>query len=64
MSSVKRKTVRGLGRGRWGSGSGLMSRVALFPMDLGQEVLSGLRGSVQVGWTLPGRLLGPASRMR
>ena len=46
MSSVKRKTVRGLGRGRWGSGSGLMSGVASFPMDLGQEVLSGLREAV------------------
>lgn len=44
MSSVKRKT--GLGQGRGGSGSGLMSGVASFPRGLGQEVLSGLRDAV------------------
>lgn len=41
MSSVKRKTR--LGRGRGGSGLGLMSGVASFPRGLGREVLSGLR---------------------
>ena len=47
MSSVKRKTVHGLGLGRGGSGQTLMSSVASFPRDLGQEVLSGVREAMQ-----------------